>query len=349
MAIGDFGAVLGDIDVLFSRGTVAGLTDVQLLDRFLNDVEAAAEASFTALVRRHGPMVLRVCRGELRDLHAAEDAFQATFLILARRARSIRDRASLASWLYGVARRVARRARRDRDRRTARERRSAVMRDDPARHAYEPPDLMPEVQEEVDRLPERYRSPIVLCYLEGLTHEEAAFQLRIPPGTVKTRLSRGRERLRVRLMHRGLAPALIASVLAAPTRAGVPAPLLEITVKAAIGIATFRSVGVAASVSALVQGVLRAMLIHKLRTVAALLAASMTAIVTSLVLVSAFSTPAQSQQEPGRGKTPAPAPARKVVAERPRSGRGGPRLRGQEIRSPHHHQPGRDRRTMAEG
>ena len=225
MSIGDFGAVLNDIEVLFDRGTTAGLTDVQLLDRFLADGGASGEAAFTALVKRHGPMVLRVCRGELRDLHAAEDAFQATFLILARQARSIREAGSLASWLYGVARRVARRARTVATRRAARERRGGRMIEDRARHAPEPPDLVPEVQEEVDRLPEKYRSPIVLCYLEGLTHEEAAFQLRVPVGTVKIRLSRGRERLRGRLIRRGLAPALIASALAAPT--APPSPLLS--------------------------------------------------------------------------------------------------------------------------
>ncbi len=115
-------------------------------------------------------------------------------------------RSSLASWLYGVARRVARRARTDAARRAARERRGGRVIEDRARHAPEPPDLVPEVQEEVDRLPEKYRSPIVLCYLEGLTHEEAAFQLRVPVGTVKIRLSRGRERLRGRLIRRGLAP-----------------------------------------------------------------------------------------------------------------------------------------------
>ena len=243
MAIGDFGAVLNDIEVLFDCGTTAGLTDVQLLDRFLADGGASGEAAFTALVKRHGSMVLRVCRGELHNLHAAEDAFQATFLILARQARSIREAGSLASWLYGVARRVARRARTDATRRAARERRGGRMIEDLARHAPEPPDLVPEVQEEVDRLPEKYRSPIVLCYLEGLTHEEAAFQLRVPVGTVKTRLSRGRERLRGRLIRRGLAPALIASALAAPTRAAVPVPLVDITVKAATRIVALRAAG----------------------------------------------------------------------------------------------------------
>ena len=112
----DFGAVLREVQTLFSVGTVAALSDDYLLDSFLSGYEDAAEVAFEALVRRHGPMVLRVCRDELRDLHAAEDAFQATFLILARRAGSIRKRGSVASWLFGVARRVSKRAKVERAR-----------------------------------------------------------------------------------------------------------------------------------------------------------------------------------------------------------------------------------------
>jgi RND family efflux transporter MFP subunit len=308
MAIGDFGALLGDMEVLFNTGTAASLTDVQLLERFLSGGEAAGEVAFTALVKRHGPMVLRVCRGELQDRHAAEDAFQATFLILARQARTIRDGASLASWLYGVARRVARRAKLDRARRAVRERRSAFMNQDEGRHTAEPLELLPEIQEEVDRLPERYRSPIVLCYLEGRTHEEAASQLRIPVGTVKIRLSRGRERLRGRLIRRGLAPAVIASSLSAPARAALPAPLVDITVKAAMRVAAFRAAGVSATVAALVQGVLRAMIINRIKTAAVLSAASTMLIVASLVVVPALSTPARSAQEPGRRSIAPAAP-----------------------------------------
>ncbi len=306
MASGDFGAVLDDMQVLFDQGTAAGLADVELLARFLADRGAGGESAFAALVTRHGPMVLRVCRGELNDLHAAEDAFQATFLILARQARSIRDRSSLASWLFGVARRVARRARRDRARRLERERKGALMLDHPGqeRQALEPPELLPEVQEEVDRLPDRYRAPIVLCYLEGLTHEEAASQLRIPVGTVKVRLSRGRDRLRGRLIRRGLAPAVIAAALESSGRAAIPASLVKVTAEAAIRVAAFQAAGVAASVAVLVQGVLRAMLIHKIRTTVLVLAASVGLLTASFVVVSALPTPAQSRQEPPRKAAP---------------------------------------------
>ncbi|MHB1559723.1 MAG: efflux RND transporter periplasmic adaptor subunit [Isosphaeraceae bacterium] len=316
MASGEFGAVLDDMQVLFDQGTAAGLADVELLARFLADRGAGGESAFAALVTRHGPMVLRVCRGELNDLHAAEDAFQATFLVLARQARSIRERSSLSSWLFGVARRVARRARRDRARRLEREQKGALMLDHPGRErlAPEPPELLPEVQEEVDRLPERYRGPIVLCYLEGLTHEEAAGQLRIPVGTVKVRLSRGRDRLRGRLIRRGLAPAVIAVALEFSGRAAISASLVKVTVEAAMRVAAFQAAGVAASVAVLVQGVLRAMLIHKLRTTAVVLAASMGLLAASFVVVSALPTPAQSRQEPPRkaapvAQKPAPAPA----------------------------------------
>src|SRR5579883_289352 len=301
MASGDLGAVVRGVEALYTAGTVAGLTDSQLLERFVSRSDDGAEPAFTALVKRHSPMVLRVCRGQLPDVHAAEDAFQATFLILARKARSIQKRGSLASWLYGVACRVARRARIEAARRTARERRSLEMADDPTLSHDEPPDLLPEVQEEVDHLPEKYRAVIVLCYLEGLTHEEAAGQLRVPVGTVKVRLSRGRERLRGRLIRRGLAPALVAATLAAPTHAAVPTPLVDITVKAALKIAMVRAAGMAglsASVAALVQGVLRAMFFAKLKAIAALTVASLTLLVSSLLVVSAWSPPVRSGQEP---------------------------------------------------
>jgi RNA polymerase sigma factor (sigma-70 family) len=303
MANGELGAVLKGVETLFAVGTAAGLTDVQLLDRYAGRTDPGAEAAFEALVKRHGPMVLRVCRGELVDPHAAEDAFQATFLILARKARSIRKGESLASWLYGVARRVARRARADRMRRIANERRGALMAGHPSPTDQEPPDLLPEVQEEVDRLPEKYRAPIILCYLEGLTHEEAANQLRIPVGTVKIRLSRGRERLRGRLVRRGLAPVVVASAFSATTRAAVPAPLLDTTVKAAMHVAAVRAAGVSITVTALVEGVLRAMFLSRVRAIAAILATSMTLIVSSLLVVSALSGPVRSDQEPDPPKT----------------------------------------------
>ena len=179
------------IQTLFSVGTASALSDGQLIERFVGGYDDAAEVAFAALVERHGPMVLRVCLGVLHDSHAAEDAFQATFLILARKAGSIRKHGSVASWLFGVARRVAGRAKFERARRAAHERRGAAMAENHAQDT-DSPVLVPEVQEEVDRLPEKYRAPIVLCYFEGLTHEEAAAHLRVPVGTVKVRLAQAR-------------------------------------------------------------------------------------------------------------------------------------------------------------
>jgi RND family efflux transporter MFP subunit len=339
MAGEEYATVVKDVETLFRAGTAAGLSDPELLERFVGRSEDGAEAAFAALVTRHGPMVLRVCRGELRDSHAAEDAFQATFLILARRARSIRKAGSLASWLYGVARRVAGRARVDRARRASRERRGAAMAEMRAVVRDDPPELLPEIQEELDRLPPKYRAPIVLCYLEGLTHEEAAGQLSVPVGTVKVRLSRGRERLRGRLTRRGLAPTLFAAALAAPARGGIPASLLDGTVAAAMRGAAVSTLGLSGPVAALVQGVLRAMFLDQLKAIAALAAASMTLILASFFVVSALSAPVptggnsplrQGQDEPSvppkAGPVPAPPVANRGrhINEPPVPGKAGP-------------------------
>src|SRR5262249_30268151 len=185
-------ALVRDMQTLFDAGTVAGLSDRQLLDRFMNAHDGPSAAAFEVLVRRHGPMVLRVCRNVLKDWNDAEDAFQATFVVLARQCGSIRRRDSVESWLFGVASRVAARARVEAARRRAVERRGAAE----AESALGPPEddeadrleLGPVVQEEVRRLPERYRAAVVLCYWEGLTQEQAAAQLGCPLGTVRSRL-----------------------------------------------------------------------------------------------------------------------------------------------------------------
>ncbi len=193
----------------------------QLLERFAADRD---EAAFEALVSRHGPMVLGTCRRMLADPHDVEDAFQATFLVLARKAGSIRDADRLGPWLHGVARRVAARSR-------ALSSPPEVASSEPAveEPAVESPDLLEALElrevldEELARLPEKYRAPLVLCYLEGLTHDEAAEHLRWPVGTVRSRLAGGRDRLRARLTRRGLAPsAAVPAVL--PSAASIPKP-----------------------------------------------------------------------------------------------------------------------------
>jgi RNA polymerase sigma factor (sigma-70 family) len=176
------------------------MTDRNLLERFVttNDPEA-----FRVLIERHGPMVLGVCRTVLREPHDVEDAFQSTFVALARRAGTITHRDTIAPWLHRVAFRLSAKARRKARRDRARER---IRPDFGMERPSRPPDLflMPVLREEVSRLPDSYRLPVVLCYLEGKTNEEAAAQLRCPVGTIKGRLSRARRTLRDRLSRRGV-------------------------------------------------------------------------------------------------------------------------------------------------
>jgi RNA polymerase sigma factor (sigma-70 family) len=180
----------------------AAMTDRQLLQRFVaaNDAEA-----FRALIDRHGPMVLSVCRSVLRAQHDAEDAFQSTFLVLARRAGTIKQAETIGAWLHRVAFRVAHKSRRKAIHDRSRER---VFREVAPERSLAAPDLssLRLVREEVSRLPARYRQPVVLCYLDGKTNQEAAAQLRCPIGTIKGRLWRARQRLRDRLSRRGLDP-----------------------------------------------------------------------------------------------------------------------------------------------
>lgn len=176
------------------------MTERQLLERF---VTAKDPDAFRVLVERHGPMVLSVCRNVLRESHDVEDAFQSTFLALAKHAGTIKNRDTIGPWLHRVALRLAQRARYQAYRRRLRER---VCNDSGWEVPLDPPDLsfIPMLREEVSRLPDHYRLPVVLCYLEGKTNQEAAAQLSCPVGTIKGRLSRARQTLRDRLTRRGL-------------------------------------------------------------------------------------------------------------------------------------------------
>ena len=218
---------------LFGRN--AGVEDAELLGRF---AEHRDEDAFAALLRLHGPMVLGVCRRVLGDEQDAEDVFQATFLVLARKAASIRSRGTLADWLYRVASRLALAVRSASSRRIIVERQATPMQqtDPTAEIAWR--DLRPVLDEELSRLPEKYRLPVVLCYLEGKTHAEAAGELGWPCGTVAGRLARARELLRGRLARRGLglSSAVLATLLAGQTApAAVPAVVLRVTLKTAVG------------------------------------------------------------------------------------------------------------------
>ena len=212
--------ILREIQTLYALGTMVGRTDAELLERFLDRGESDAEDAFATLVARHGPMVLGVCRRMLPASHDAEDAFQATFLVLARRAGTIVRRERLASWLYGVAVRTAKVARR----RAARERAAETRLMDASGVESEPSgdreDLLPILDEELNRLPQRYRVALVACELEGKSRREAARQLGIPEGTLSARLARGRKMLRDRLRRRG-------AVLGLGPIAGSFGPLVE--------------------------------------------------------------------------------------------------------------------------
>jgi RNA polymerase sigma factor (sigma-70 family) len=235
MAIGPGNDILREIHGLFAYGTVAGLSDQQLLERFASHRD---EAAFTALVERHGAMVHRACRAILRDEHEAEDAFQAVFLLLARRAGRLWVRGSLGPWLHAVAWRVAVDARNAGVCRRRHERLAAAMAS--ARSANGNPDAADQhaiLHEEIGRLPALYRTAVVVCDLEGRTHEEAARLLGWPVGTVKSRQARARERLRDRLTRRGFAPSadrVGAAMVSEIAKAALPYRMIGSTARAAV-------------------------------------------------------------------------------------------------------------------
>jgi RNA polymerase sigma factor (sigma-70 family) len=210
----------------------AGLTDRQLLEGF---AARGDQVAFSTLVERHGPMVLRVCRRVLRQEQDAEDAFQATFLVLASQSSSIRKTEGLASWLHGVAHRVALRAKRDAGRRRAHERKAQLMAVKSHAHAAEWLEVQAALDEEIQALPGKYRAPFVLCFLEGKSRAEAARELALKEGTVWSRLSQARKRLHERLGKRGIKlPALLAvAALSGGTARAVYTRLIHATVQAA--------------------------------------------------------------------------------------------------------------------
>jgi RNA polymerase sigma factor (sigma-70 family) len=282
------------LESLFDGGSVGGLSDRQLLERFNAARDAAGEAAFAALVARHGRMVLDLCHQLLGDVHHAEDAFQAVFFVLARKAPSIREPDLLANWLYGVALRTARYAKFQVDHRRVKEGADAMRHHGPGKSAAlvlvgrppEQPAIDREEAEalhrEINRLPSSFRLPVVLCYFEGLTLDEAARRLNCPAGTLRSRLARAREKLRRGLIRRGIAlPAGTVAAALAPRSAGasVSSHLCETTTRAAIGFVAGQS-GAPLAVS-LAREVLRSMVIHKVK-----------AISLTLLLLGAFATSA---------------------------------------------------------
>jgi RNA polymerase sigma factor (sigma-70 family) len=306
------------LERLFRVGAVGGLTDAQLLEQFVAGDDEAAEAAFETIVRRHGPMVLRICRTVLHDVHAAEDAFQATFLVLARKARTLGERKLLSNWLYGVATRTARTARiaalrrRLRDREAA-ARRSVVIENRPPDEGESRDELGRILHEEIGRLPGSYRTAVVVCYLEGMSQEQAARQLHLAESTMRGRLARARKLLGCRLTRRGvsLSVGLLALGNAADTAAGA-ARLSEATVGSLARAARLfgksgQTTGGAVSGTAqsIASGVLSTMWFSSLKTVASALAA-ITLMVLGPIALTQRAAKAQPQIE---ASDPTGAPA----------------------------------------
>lgn len=297
-----------EVASLFADGSLTGLSDAQILQRFLKHGD---ESAFGALLRRYGPMVLGVCRRCLSDPNDVDDAFQATFLVLVERAGTLRERDVLGPWLHRVAHRVAVRTRVDARRRRTFEERAAAgrgsTRQGPVGGAAEAEERRFVLDEELARLAEKYRTPLVLCDLEGRTHEQAAAQIRCPVGTVKSRLSRAREQLRSRLNRRGLSTSSLlapAAHLHEPIPV-VPAGLLDATTRAAVQLAGGRATTVGA-VAALVKDTLRAKHMIMLKLAATAL--------TAVGILSAAAAGIRARLAPDDQAPASPSGPAKVVA-----------------------------------
>ena len=292
---------------LFNLGVIGDLTDGQLLERFATRDGEAAELAFSAIVERHGPMVLRACRSVLDDPHDAQDAFQATFLVLSRRAEALWVRDSIGPWLFSVALRVSRHSRAAAARRRRHERRSAELapRSVVDGHSVEADPSDSPLLAELDRLPARFRDPVVLCDLQGRSYDQAARHLGLPVGTLKSRLARGRSRLRDRLRGLGHSPGLAATGLR------LPSPLIDSTSSAALrasaGLATAGTVP--ASVILLASGALWMMRLASLgRWTALALAVSLSGV--GLAAAAAlFPSQEPSPPAPASASAPKAAPA----------------------------------------
>ncbi|MGH7170201.1 MAG: sigma-70 family RNA polymerase sigma factor [Gemmataceae bacterium] len=302
--------ILSYLHRLLGTTADAGVSDAELLRRFVSQRD---EAAFELLLWRHAAMVLHVCRRLLRDTDAVEDAFQATFLVFVRKAGSISRRESLGGWLYRVAYRIALKSREQAAKREAVEHGdSDIDRPDTSTEDAAEREVRRIVCEEVDRLPARYRTAIVACFFEGKTHEEAACQLGWPRGTVASRLARGRELLRRRLVRRGIAltAAALASSLAAPTSPAALTGLIRTTIQTVKLFAAGSSAGAAVppSIAALTEGVLQAMYWTRMKIVmAVLLFAGLGGVGTTFWAVSPSAAEPAGEPTPRPGAAAAPA------------------------------------------
>ena len=254
-----------EVETLFRAGALGQLTDGQLLERFSARRDAAADCAFSLLIERHGPMVLGVCHRILHDPHDVEDAFQATFLVLVRKAKIVSARDSLGRWLYGVSRRVALQAKKAETRRRARAVAAAENANEAARISAPDPathEVLCLLEEAVAGLPEKYRAVVLLCDLGGMTHEVAARRLGCPVGTVESRLFRARRLLKDRLGRLGVTSEVLAVAVPTKAAAGVPAALRDATTAVAIRLSTGKGASagmISTSVSQLMKGALRIM------------------------------------------------------------------------------------------
>src|SRR5579864_2067911 len=295
MSNGQTSGVLQHLRTSVLRGA-GGLSDRQLLEIF---IERRDEAAFEALVRRHGPMVMGVCGRVLRNRQDAEDAFQAAFLVLVRKAAVITSRELLAGWLYGVAYNTSLRAKAAATRRRWKERQAAAMLDTGAELSRPENDWLTLLDRELNGLPDRYRLPIVLCELQGKSHKEAARELGCPIGTLSGRLSRGRNILAKRLARYGLgltAGAVSAALAQQEASASVPAAVVSATVKAA-------TAGViSAEIAALTEGVVKAMFLAKLKVATVILGTAV--VLTAAALACTVLAGGPAQDKAGRTQKP---------------------------------------------
>src|SRR6516225_8731364 len=295
-------AVVEFIHGLVADPDLASRTDNELLKRFLADRD---ENAFEALVRRHGPMVLALCRRILRDPQDAEDAFQAAFLVLVRKAASIAKPELLGNWLYGVAYRTARAARAAAEKRRVQEA-EAVPREQPAQESPWQ-ELQPYLDRELCRLPEKYRIPLVLCHLEEKSRQEAARTLGLPEGTLSSRLARGRALLAQRLTR--WCPSVAGEVfLAGLGKQAIAAPLVQATTRAGLSVLAGQPINtglVSAQVALLSQGVLRSMFMTKLKVaVAVLCVGSLLACAAGMAVSRGFGKEDDSPAAVGESKSP---------------------------------------------
>jgi RNA polymerase sigma factor (sigma-70 family) len=313
------------LDTLFNTGTLGSLTDPELLDCFRSDRGSAGQEAFRILVERHGPMVLGLCRSLVPDPHEAEDAFQATFLVLVRKGHAIWVRDSVGPWLYGVASRVARRARR----RTIQRRRTQlplvvdVADARPGASPVEGAGSEQVIQQEIANLPARLRAPVVLCALEGLSYDAAARQLGVSEPTLRGRLYRARRRLEARLHKRGVLSPLAATA-GESLRLGMPVPtpaLIHSTVQHAawwlsVGLLVAGESAIPASIAALARDVIWSMLLGscKVLGIVAMMAAAVLGTVVSAqqgkpaAPVALAARPTVHSQDPGPAISPRPLP-----------------------------------------